>query len=71
MNNNHDKVLLNEYRIKLEADLMELDFFKFSTFDKLEFLEKLRGIVLHHTIDLEHELNCESDYLPQNNPAKY
>ena len=55
----HDKVLLNEYRIKLEADLMELDFFKFSTFDKLEFLEKLRDIVLCHTIDLESELNQE------------
>jgi hypothetical protein len=67
----HDKVLLNEYKIKLEADLMELDFFKFSTFDKLEFLEELRHIVLTHTIDLEFELNCENDYELKNNPAKY
>jgi hypothetical protein len=67
----HDQKLLNEYKIKLEADLMELDFFKFSTFDKLEFLEELRHIVLTHTIDLEFELSCESDYELKNNPAKY
>jgi hypothetical protein len=67
MTNSHDKVLLNEYKIKLDADLLELDFFKFSTFDKLEFLDEIRHLVLSHKIDLEFELDSE----PQNNPAKY
>jgi hypothetical protein len=57
MTNSHDNVLLNEYKIKLEADLLELEFLDFNPFDRLEFLEKLRHMVLYKTVQLEKELN--------------